>query len=111
MDANFVPSYSAAVSAGIPRIDSYMFPCTGTQLSNDSACKDPATQLSEYLANIDNNNLTIDTLWFDIEPTNTSNGDACNAWNLGSDGNLALAQQWITLLRSSGRKWGIYANG
>jgi hypothetical protein len=108
---NFVSTYNAAVAAGIQRIDSYMFPCTGTQLSTDHACKSPATQMSEYLAAIDDNNLNIDTLWLDIEQTNTASGEPCNAWNLGKSANLALAQQWVSLMRSSGRKWGIYANG
>ena len=46
-------------------------------------------------------------LWFDVEPAS----GACNAWNLGSSQNLALAQQWTALLRQSSYKWGIYGNG
>jgi len=111
VDSNFVSSYKAAVAAGFSRIDSYMFPCTGTPSSGEPNCKSPSTQLAEYLAVIKNNGMNLHTLWFDIEPTSTASGDACNAWNLGSSSNLALAQQWVSLLESSGYNWGIYANG
>lgn len=83
-----------------------MFPCTGTQPTG-VACKSPATQLAEFLNAIDNNGMTLGTLWFDIEPTSGT----CNAWNLGATQNTALARQWVSLLQGSGRKWGIYANG
>ena len=73
-------------------------------------CKDPATQLGEFLAAIDSNNMTLDYLWLDIEPT-VSPPDACNAWNLGDDENEALAKEWVSLMIGSGRNWGIYANG
>lgn len=87
-----------------------MFPCTGNQ-SNNVPCKSPSTQLAELMAEIDNNNMNIDYLWLDIEPTSTAAGSACNAWNLGSTANEALAVEWVSLLQSSGRNWGIYANG
>jgi hypothetical protein len=83
-----------------------MFPCTGTQPTG-VACKDPSTQLSEFLNYIDNNGLQLDYLWFDIEPTSGT----CNAWNLGASANTALAQQWVSLLQGSGKTWGVYANG
>ncbi|KAH7390405.1 glycoside hydrolase superfamily [Cadophora sp. MPI-SDFR-AT-0126] len=104
--SNFVANYRAAKSAGVARIDAYMFPCTGTQPTG-VACKSPATQLSEFLNAIDSNGMTLGTLWFDIEPTSGT----CNAWNLGATQNTALARQWVSLLQGSGRKWGIYANG
>jgi hypothetical protein len=75
------------------------------------ACKSPATQLSEFLAAIDNNGMTLGHLWFDIEPTSTAKGDACNAWNLGASANEALAKEWVAALEGSKRTWGIYANG
>ncbi|TVY24113.1 Counting factor 50 protein [Lachnellula hyalina] len=108
--SNFAANYKAAQAAGISRIDAYLFPCTGTQ-SNGVACKSPATQLQEFLNAVDSNGMTIGHYWFDIEPTSTANGDACNAWNLGSSANAALAKQWVAALQGSGRKWGIYANG
>lgn len=111
VDKNFVSTYNAAIAAGIQRIDSYIFPCTGTQLATDHECKPPATQMSEYLAVIDDNHLDIDTLWLDIEQTDTGKGDPCNAWNLEKEANLALAREWVSLMEGSGRKWGIYANG
>jgi len=79
---------------------------TGTQPTG-VACKAPSTQLSEFKAVISNNAMTLDRVWFDVEPTSGT----CNAWNLGASANLALAKQWTSLLRSSGLKFGIYANG
>jgi hypothetical protein len=108
--SNFVANYNAAKAAGIARIDAYLFPCTGTQ-DTGVACKSPAAQLQEFLNAVDSNGMTISHYWFDIEPTSTANGDACNAWNLGSSANVALAQQWVAALQGSGRNWGIYANG
>jgi len=108
--SNFVANYKAAAAAGISRIDAYLFPCTGTQ-PNGVACKSPATQLQEFLDAVDNNGMKIGHYWFDIEPTSTASGDACNAWNLGSSANEALAKQWVSALQGSGRAWGIYANG
>ena len=110
MKSNFVSNYNAAAAAGFSRIDAYLFPCTGTQ-SNGVACKDPTTQLSEFLAAIDGNGMTLGYLWFDIEPTSTASGDACNAWNLGASANEELATEWVSALQGSGRDWGIYANG
>ncbi|MCJ1254817.1 hypothetical protein MMC24_002633 [Lignoscripta atroalba] len=105
VDPNFVPAYQAAKAAGFAKVDGYMFPCTGTQ--SQRACKSPQTQLNEFLNTIKANNVIVDMLWFDIEPTS----GVCNAWNLSKDANLALAKQWIGILRASGLKWGIYANG
>jgi hypothetical protein len=70
-------------------------------------CKEPATQLSEFLTVIKDNDMVLDYLWFDLEPTSGT----CNAWNLGDSDNQALAEQWVSLLQSSGHNWGIYANG
>jgi len=110
VNANFVANYNAAKAAGIARIDAYLFPCTGTQ-DTGVACKSPATQLQEFLNAVDNNGMSISHYWFDIEPTSTARGDDCNAWNLGSSANEALAKQWVAALQGSGRNWGIYANG
>jgi hypothetical protein len=101
-----VANYNAAHNAGISRIDAYLFPCTGTQPTG-VACKSPSAQLAEFLQVIDNNNMNLGYLWFDIEPTSGT----CNAWNLGTSANIALAKQWVSLLQGSGRNWGIYANG
>lgn len=98
-------NYNGAKAAGIPRIDAYLFPCTGTQ-SNGVPCKPPASQLAEFLAAVDDNGMTIDHYWIDIEPTP---GGECNAWNLGASANEELARQWVSLLQNSGRPWGIYA--
>jgi hypothetical protein len=104
--SNFLSNYNAARNSGVSRVDAYMFPCTGTQPTG-VPCKNPATQLAEFLSFIDNNNMQLGYLWFDIEPTS----GACNAWNLGASANTALARQWVSLLQGSGRRWGIYANG
>lgn len=105
VNANFVINYNAAKAAGIPRIDAYLFPCTGTQ-SNGVACKTPATQIDEFLAAVDDNNMDIVHYWIDFEPTP---GGECNAWNLSKAANAALAREWVSLLQASGRPWGIYA--
>lgn len=109
---NFVSNYKAAKAAGFSRIDAYLFPCTGTQPTG-VACKSPATQLSEFLAAIDDDGMDLGHLWFDIEPTSTKAipPDACNAWNLGASANEALAKEWVAALEGSKRNWGIYANG
>jgi hypothetical protein len=102
-----VSNYKAAKAANISRIDAYLFPCTGNQ-ANGVLCKSPATQISEFLAAIDENGMTISHYWFDLEPTP---GGECEAWNLGSAANEALAKQWVAELQKTGRNWGIYANG
>ena len=71
------------------------------------ACKSPTTQINEFLKVISDNNVLVQRLWFDIEPTTGT----CNAWQLSKSGNEALAKQWITALKATGLKWGIYANG
>ncbi|RDW75720.1 hypothetical protein BP5796_06541 [Coleophoma crateriformis] len=110
VDVNFLPSYQAAKAAGVPRVDAYLFPCTGTQ-PGGVPCKTPQTQLNEFLAVIKNNKMAISHLWFDIEPTSTASGGPCNAWQLSAAANVALAKQWVALLQQSGYSWGIYANG
>jgi hypothetical protein len=67
--------------------------------------------LSEFLAAIDDNDMTLNHLWLDIEPTSTADGHACNAWNLGAAANEALAKECVGVLEGSNRNWGIYANG
>ncbi|EHL02548.1 putative GH family 25 lysozyme 4 [Glarea lozoyensis 74030] len=108
--AGFTTNYAAAKAAGIPRIDAYMFPCTGTQ-DTGVACKSPTAQLQEFLGVVDANSMVISNYWFDIEPTSTASGDPCNAWNLGAAANEKLAKEWVVALKATGRKWGIYANG
>jgi hypothetical protein len=80
---------------------------TGNQAAGRPACKSPEQQLQEFESAIAGAGMQIGTRWFDIEP----GGGPCNAWNLGSSANLALAQQWVQLLKQSGNNWGIYANG
>jgi hypothetical protein len=109
VSSNFVSNYKSAKAAGFSRIDAYLFPCTGTQ-STGVACKSPAIQLSEFVAAINDNGMILGHLWFDIEPTSTADGDACNAWNLGASANAALAEEWVSALQGSGLTWGIYAN-
>ncbi|KAG9236666.1 glycoside hydrolase family 25 protein [Amylocarpus encephaloides] len=108
--AGFTQNYAAAKAAGVQRIDAYMFPCTGTQ-DTGVACKSPAAQIKEFLDVVDANSMAISNYWFDIEPTSTANGGACNAWNLGAAANAQLARDWVAALKATGRKWGIYANG
>ena len=83
---------------------------TGTQPTG-VACKSISTQISEFLAAIDDNSIPVKHLWLDIEPEDASqSGVACNAWQLGSAGNEALAKQWVAAIKATGRSWGIYAN-
>ncbi|KAJ8071435.1 hypothetical protein OCU04_001756 [Sclerotinia nivalis] len=110
VDSNFVASYKNAKAAGFTRIDSYIFPCTGTPTGSEPNCKSVATQMAEYLKVISDNNMDITMLWLDIEPTSVSNS-ACNAWNLGAAANEKLAKQWVAAMKATGLKWGIYANG
>ncbi|CAD6443645.1 f1a389cd-0d7b-446a-87e7-47133a3a7f50 [Sclerotinia trifoliorum] len=110
VDSNFVTSYKNAKAAGFTRIDSYLFPCTGTPTGTEPKCKSIATQISEYLQVISDNDMDITMLWLDIEPTSVSNS-ACNAWNLGAAANEQLAKQWVAAMKATGLKWGIYANG
>ena len=83
---------------------------TGSQPTGVS-CKSISTQISEFLAAIDAKNIPVNHLWLDIEPENANDpGVECNAWQLGSAGNSALAKQWVAAIKATGRKWGIYAN-
>ncbi|CAF9943557.1 MAG: hypothetical protein ALECFALPRED_000654 [Alectoria fallacina] len=103
-------TYEAAKAVGITSIDAYMFPCTGTQPTG-VACKSISTQISEFLDAIDSDSIPANHLWLDIEPEDASqSGVACNAWQLGSAGNEALAEQWVAAIKATGRNWGIYAN-
>ncbi len=82
---------------------------TGSQPTGVT-CKSIATQINDFLAAVDGAGIKPAHLWLDIEPTSTAAGDACNAWQLGSAGNEALAKQWVAAIKGTGRKWGIYAN-
>ncbi|KAM3069022.1 hypothetical protein ACMFMF_008988 [Clarireedia jacksonii] len=110
VDKNFVASYKNAKAAGFTRIDSYIFPCSGTPTGSEPNCKSVDTQMAEYLKVIDDNKMDIDTLWLDLEPTSASNSP-CNAWNLGAAANEKLAKEWVAKMKATGRKWGVYANG
>ncbi|CAF9931065.1 hypothetical protein IMSHALPRED_008355 [Imshaugia aleurites] len=105
-------TYEAAKAVGITSIDAYMFPYIGTgSQPTGVACKSISTQISEFLAAIDDNNIPVKHLWLDIEPEDASqSGVACNAWQLGSAGNEALAKQWVAAIKATGRSWGVYAN-
>lgn len=70
-------------------------------------CKPVQTQINEILDVLSANNIIIQNIWFDVEPTSGE----CNAWNLGGAANLALAQQWVTAMKATGLQWGVYANG
>ncbi|MCJ1412934.1 hypothetical protein MMC19_007035 [Ptychographa xylographoides] len=110
VDKDFVRSYEAAKAVGIPHIDAYMFPCTGKQPTG-LACKTPATQIAEFEAAIAAANMTLDSVWLDVEPGPDS-GRPCAAWNLTpKTKNLALARQYVDLIRKSSLRWGVYANG
>lgn len=79
---------------------------TGSQPTG-VACKSPTTQINEFLKVISDNNVIVQRLWFDIEPTS----GVCNAWQLSKSANEALAKDWVAALKATGLKWGIYANG
>ena len=79
---------------------------TGTQPTG-VACKPIQTQINELLNVISANKIDVEYIWFDVEPTS----GVCNAWNLGASANLALAKSWVSALKATGLKWGIYGNG
>lgn len=130
VDKNLAATYTAAKAAGITNIDAYMFPCTSPSPNPHThtahalttllgtgpqptgvACKSITTQINEFLAAIDDKKIPVNHLWLDIEPEDASDpGVQCNAWQLGSAGNEALAKKWVTAIKATGRKWGIYAN-
>ena len=56
---------------------------------------------------LSDNDVCVHRLWLDVEPTSSP----CKAWNLAKDDNLALAKQWVSAMKGTGLKWGIYANG
>ena len=83
---------------------------TGTQPTG-VACKSISTQISEFLAAIDDNKIPVNYLWLDIEPEDASQPNVpCNSFQLGAAGNEALAKEWVAAIKATGRKWGIYAN-
>ena len=108
VDPNLGPSYRAAKAAGLASVDAYMFPCTGTQ-KNGVACKSPTTQIADFEAAVRAAGMTPTHLWFDIEPCDASS--PCTCWNQGATQNLAVAKQFVALMRQSAFNWGIYANG
>ena len=85
----------------------FSYPLQGTGTQSGTVCKSPQTQLDEFLDYIGDNSMDLEYLWFDVEPTS----GACNAWNLSPSSNLALAQEWVSILKASELKWGIYGNG
>ncbi|KAI9046801.1 hypothetical protein LZ554_008883 [Drepanopeziza brunnea f. sp. 'monogermtubi'] len=80
----------------------HMFPCTRTQTIG-VACLSP----TKFLAVIDNKAMKLGRLWFDIEPT----PGTCNAWNLATFRNMALAIEAMEFAAARKRtQVGIYAN-
>lgn len=79
---------------------------TGTQPTGVT-CKPVQTQINEILNVLAANNIIIQNIWFDVEPTSGE----CNAWNLGKAANLALAEKWVAAMKATGLQWGVYANG
>ena len=88
-----------------PITKSYEQKGTGTQSTRE--CKPINQQLNELISVIGENKMEIHRIWFDVEPA----AGECNAWNLGKTENFQLAKQWVAALRTTGLKWGIYANG
>lgn len=62
VDPDFLTNYNAAKAAGINRVDAYLFPCAGVEPTGET-CKSLATQLNDFLATIDKNNLHLGHLW------------------------------------------------
>ena len=108
VDSNLATSYRAAKAAGLTNVDAYMFPCTGTPKAGQPACKSPATQIADFEAAVRAAGLASAHLWLDIEPCASSS--PCNCWNQGATQNLAVAKQFVSIMRQSSFKWGIYAN-
>jgi hypothetical protein len=82
-----------------------MFPCTGST----SDCKSPTTQVGEITDFLLTNKINVTRLWLDIEPPSSSS--PCHGWNFSKDENLALAKEFVSAIKATGLKWGIYANG
>ncbi|KAF8998733.1 glycoside hydrolase superfamily [Cyathus striatus] len=101
VDPNFVPSYNNARTAGYTDIDTYWFPCTGA----NNNCKSFSTQISEIASTFRANSMNIGTIWVDIEADSV-----CNNWNYGTSGNLNVARELISAIRSSGFNFGIYSS-
>lgn len=100
VDPNFAGSYKNAVAAGYKDIDTYIFPCTGTT----NECKPYDEQVKLLTDAIEAEEMTIGTIWFDIEKDNI-----CNPWDYGAEGNLAEAKKIVEALEASGKKWGVYS--
>lgn len=79
----------------------------GTGTTNGVACKPASQQLSEFEAAVSAAGIKPVHLWLDIEPSTSP----CNGWQLGTAANIQLAEQWVSLIKASSYKWGIYANG
>ena len=106
MDSNFLDSYKAATKASYTNIDAYMFPCTGSQPTG-VACKSVQHQIDEFLDYILKHKIIVQRLRLDVEPTSGE----CNAWQESKANHLALAKKWVSTLKKSELKWGIYGNG
>lgn len=79
---------------------------TGTQTTG-VACKSPKKQVTELEDYLSKHEIKAGMLWLDIEPTSGE----CNSWNLGASANKALAKEYVSIIKSSSHKWGVYANG
>jgi hypothetical protein len=62
--------------------------------------------VQELVDTIEQNNMAIRRLWFDIEPTTSP----CQAWQEDDATNLQTAKNFVTVLGLTARDWGIYAN-
>ena len=82
-----------------------MFPCTGST----SNCKSPTTQVGEITDFLLANKINVTRLWLDIEPPAPSS--PCHGWDFSKDENLALAKEFVSAVKATGLKWGVYANG
>ena len=82
-------------------------PGAGERIKSGAApCRSVQDQLNDYISYLNGSDIVVHRLWLNIEPD-----PSCGSWTDTKTKNLALAKEWITAIRATKLKWGVYANG
>mmetsp|Transcript_19439 Transcript_19439/g.21740 ORF Transcript_19439/g.21740 Transcript_19439/m.21740 type:complete len:225 (+) Transcript_19439:27-701(+) len=93
IDFTGISSMKAAIAAGVPRVDGYIFPCV--------ECGDPAGQVKTTKQTLDAAEVKYGMLWLDVEPYH---------WTHNLTANQVFVKAMVDECKVLGAQCGIYAN-
>ncbi|KAK6042806.1 glycosyl hydrolase family 25 [Cooperia oncophora] len=91
----FCNNFKKLYTAGIKRVDGYIFPC------QSSSCKGGAEQVAAASSALEKAGAKVDTLWLDVER---------HQWPKDHVKNRAFIEEMGNKLTEHGHKWGVYTN-